>query len=51
MSKLGQHLWDEHRIEVPLVRWNERELLRVSIQAYNSVEDMERLEEALKVLL
>jgi selenocysteine lyase/cysteine desulfurase len=36
---------------VPLVRWNNREFLRISIQAYNSVEDLDRLVGALKAIL
>lgn len=51
IDRLGTRLWDEYRVEVPLVRWNEREFVRVSIQAYNSAEDVERLEDALKALL
>lgn len=48
---LGTRLWDDYCIEVPLVRWNGREFVRISIQAYNRVGDVERLEEALKALL
>ena len=51
IDKLGTRLWDEYKIEVPLVRLNDREYLRVSIQAYNKVEDIERLTIALKELL
>jgi isopenicillin-N epimerase len=51
LDKLGTRLWDEHCIEVPQVRWNDREFLRVSIQAYNSQQDLERLIAALKACL
>ncbi len=51
ISRLGTRLWDDYRVEVPLVRWNGREFLRISIQAYNKPEDVERLQSALKALL
>lgn len=51
IDRLLTPLWEGYRVEVPMVRWNSRELMRVSIQAYNRVEDVERLEEALKSLL
>lgn len=47
IEKLGTRLFDEYKVEVPLVRWNNREFLRISIQAYNSVEDVDRLVDAL----
>ena len=40
-------LWDEHRIEVPCFDWNGRPLLRLSVQGYNTEEDVERLVAAL----
>jgi isopenicillin-N epimerase len=51
IDRLGTRLWDEYRIEVPVVRWNDREFIRVSIQAYNGAEDIDRLKNALKALL
>lgn len=47
IGRLGTRLWDERRIEVPLVKWNNRDLLRVSIQAYNKPQDILQLEDAL----
>ena len=49
--KLKGRLYDEHRIEVPLTLWNGGKLIRISVQGYNSSDDIERLLEALKVLL
>jgi isopenicillin-N epimerase len=51
IDKLGTRLWDDYRIEVPLVKWNGRELMRISIQAYNAPSDVQRLEDALRNLL
>lgn len=51
IDRLGTRLWDEHQVEVPMVRWNGREFMRVSIQAYNKVADVERLVAALKTVL
>lgn len=44
---LMKRLYARHRIEVPVFRWNEQTILRVSIQGYNSREDIESLLEAL----
>ncbi len=41
--ELGKRLWDEYRIEIPLVFWNERPFVRISIQAYNHPEHVDRL--------
>lgn len=45
--RLQADMYDRHRVEVPVMRWRERPLLRVSIQAYNSPADLRRLHEAL----
>ncbi len=51
IDRLGTRLWDDYRIETPLLHWNDHEFLRVSIQAYNSMDDLLRLESALKALV
>ena len=43
-------LYDEFSIEVPVIVWNDRPYLRVSLQAYNTREDCERLLGALAAL-
>jgi isopenicillin-N epimerase len=48
---LQQRLYDEFRIEVPQVRWNDQAMLRVSIQAYNSLADVDVLVASLEKLL
>jgi isopenicillin-N epimerase len=45
---LKRRLWDEFRIEVPVMQWNGRKLLRISIQAYNTEADADRLLDALR---
>ena len=48
---LKSRLYDEYKIEVPLTQWGDRQFIRVSIQAYNSQEDVDKLMRALEVLL
>jgi isopenicillin-N epimerase len=48
---LQRRLWEEFQVEVPLVDWQDRRFVRVSIQAYNSERDVERLVEGLAALL
>jgi isopenicillin-N epimerase len=48
---LKQRLNDEYRIEVPILTWNNRHLIRISIQGYNTREDVDALVAALKELL
>ncbi len=46
-----RRLWDDYRIEVPLMRWNGIPLIRVSIQGYNDQSDADALIAALGNLL
>ena len=48
---LKRRLYDEFGVEVPLVVWNGRLLVRVSIQGYNTRADADRLVAALAALL
>jgi isopenicillin-N epimerase len=45
-DELGQRLYDEHRIEVPVYEWEGRRILRVSIGPYNDEDDLDRLAHA-----
>lgn len=47
---LKGRLYDEHRIQIPVMRHGDRVFIRYSIQAFNQPEDLDRLEEALKEL-
>ena len=51
LEELKRRLYDEYRVEVPVGGWNDLYLLRVSIQGYNTRDDVDRLVEALRVLL
>jgi isopenicillin-N epimerase len=48
---LKSRLYDEYRVEIPLTAWGDKKLIRVSIQGYNTEKDVDRLLEALSVLL
>lgn len=48
---LKSRLYDEYKVEVPLIEWNGMHLIRVSIQAYNDQRDADELLDALKSLL
>jgi isopenicillin-N epimerase len=48
---LQQRLYDQYRIEVPVIEFAGGPLLRISVQAYNTADDVEALLRALKQLL
>lgn len=47
IAALKTRLYDDFRVEVPLVEWNGNKLIRVSVQGYNTQTDIDRLIEAL----
>lgn len=51
LAALKARLYDEYRVEVPLIAWKDKKLIRISVQGYNSIEDIDRLLGALKPLL
>ncbi len=51
LDLLKERLYTEFHIEVPLFRWNDRPLIRVSFQAYNDRADADALIDALYQLL
>lgn len=51
LLRLKARLYDEYRVEVPAIPWNGHNLLRVSIQGYNTQADADQLLEALARLL
>ncbi len=48
---LKSRLYDEYKIEVPLTEWQDQQFVRISVQAYNSQDDIDLLVKALKILL
>jgi isopenicillin-N epimerase len=51
VADLKRRLYDGWRIEVPVYRWKDVPILRISIQAYTSGNDLDRLAEALTALV
>ncbi len=48
---LKNELYDNYRIEIPVIQWNDRWLIRYSYQIYNDERDMEHLISVLASLL
>ena len=44
-------VYDQFRIEIPIIDWNQRHFLRISVQAYNQASDLDALLEALVYLI
>lgn len=51
IATLKTRLYDEYRIEVPLIEWNGNKLIRVSVQGYNTRRDIDKLCHALSLLV
>jgi isopenicillin-N epimerase len=51
LATLKRRLYDEYKIEVPLTEWQDQQFIRISVQGYNTQEDIEALVRALEVLL
>ena len=48
---LKERLYNDYRVEIPLINWNGNKLIRVSIQGYNTRRDVNALIQALSILL
>ncbi len=51
LSAFKSQLYDQFRIEIPPIEWNQRHFLRISMQAYNRASDLDALMEALEYLI
>lgn len=51
LQRLKDRLYEEFQVEVPLIEWNGNKFLRVSVQGYNTQEDVEALCQGLEALL
>ena len=50
-AEFQDRLFLEHGIEVPVIPFEGQQLLRISMQCYNTISDVERLAAALPLLL
>jgi isopenicillin-N epimerase len=48
---LKRRLYDEYHVEIPVIHWNDRGFVRISIQGYNTQSDIDALVSALRSML
>jgi len=51
LTVLKSRLYDEFKIEAPLIHWQDRQFIRISVQGYNTQMDVDTLITALQTLL
>jgi isopenicillin-N epimerase len=51
LESLKLRLYDDYRVEVPLIQWQDSQFVRISVQGYNTREDINTLVKALETLL
>lgn len=51
IKSLKSQLYEQFKIEIPCIEWNDRQLIRVSVQGYNTQADIDALLAALSTLL
>jgi isopenicillin-N epimerase len=50
-AQLKSRLYDEFRIQVPIIVWQDKPFIRISVQAYNMQQNVDQLLQALTILL
>jgi isopenicillin-N epimerase len=48
LAAFNARLYGHYRIQIPCIAWNGRQFLRISVQAYNSQDDLDALFDALR---
>lgn len=51
INELKTRLYTQYKIEIPCLEWNNHHFLRLSVQGYNTADDIEQLVNALRTLL
>jgi isopenicillin-N epimerase len=51
LNLLKNRLYSEYKVEVPLIQWQERQFVRISVQGYNTRSDLDVLTDALAKFL
>lgn len=51
LDAFQNRLYDEYSIEIPCIEFNDHQLIRLSVQGYNTTSDIEKLIDSLKILL
>jgi isopenicillin-N epimerase len=51
LAAFNRRLYEKYRIQIPCIAWSNRQFLRISVQAYNSGEDLQALVDAVRVEL
>jgi hypothetical protein len=51
IAVLKTRLYDEQRVEIPFIEWNGLKFVRISVQGYNTPQDLEALHAGLLALL
>lgn len=51
LPALKTRLYADYKIEIPLINWQDRHFVRISVQGYNTQKDLDTLVEVLETLL
>jgi isopenicillin-N epimerase len=51
LSGFKDRLYSDFRVEIPCIQWQDQQFIRISIQGYNTQNDIDCLIEALRTLI